>query len=186
MQTIFYPGATNQPCQAAYGISIIRDHFGARADIVVIDSRKAELHHTPLIHTPLGRDLVLNKILMIDLLGIRVDLLRFFVIADAESSNGMIGYEYPIKLDFEDYQRKGNPVTVRNARPSSLKGWLRYLLGFYVKTVFALNRDVVGGRATVKSDLGQVRQLTVAESSGLLTAVGYHPRWAYPGLRLVS
>jgi hypothetical protein len=186
MQMIVYPGNANQPCQAEYGIAITRDASTTRADIVVIDSHKADFHHTALIHHQCSRDHVLNKILSVDLMGIRVDLLRFFVIADAESSDGMIGYEYPIKLDFEDYQRKGNPVQVRGVAPTSLKGWLRYALGFYVKTVTALNRDVVGGRVTVKTERDQVRQLPAAESKSLLAAVGYQPQWAYSGLRIVS
>ena len=186
MQIMLYPGAEQQPCQVDYGISINADSAGARAHIVVIDSHKADFHHTALIHHQCSRDHVLNKILSVDLLGIRVDLLRFFVIADAESSDGMIGYEYPITLDFEDYQRKGNPVQVRGVAPTSLKGRLRYALGFYVKTVTALNRDVVGGRVTVKTERDQVRQLPAAESKSLLAAVGYQPRWAYSGLRIVS
>src|SRR5664280_346559 len=117
MQMIVYPGNANQPCQAEYGIAITRDASTTRADIVVIDSHKADFHHTALIQHQCSRDHVLNKILSVDLMGIRVDLLRFFVIADAESSDGMIGYEYPIKLDFEDYQRKGNPVQVRGVAP---------------------------------------------------------------------
>jgi hypothetical protein len=173
MQRIVYPGAVNQPCQAEYGISITRDDSGARADIVVIDSREAGPHHTPLIHTPLGRDLLLNKVLSTDLQGIRLDLMRFFVIVDAGSRFGMTGYEYPIRLDLEDYQRKGHPIQVRDVAPTSLKGWLKHLLGFYVKTVSVLNRDVVGGRASVRAGVEKVRALTAAESSALMTAVGY-------------
>jgi hypothetical protein len=173
MRAILYPGAANQPCQVDYGVSITRDDAAARANIVVIDSRDGDPHHTPILNTPAGRDLILNKILSTDLQSIRIDLTRFFVLVDAGPRLGINGYEYRINLDFEDYQRKGHPVLVRNVVPTSLKGWLKYLLGFYVKTVTALNRDVVGGRATVKAGLDKVRVLTDAESRALVTAVGY-------------
>ena len=48
MQMIVYPGNASQPCQAEYGIAITRDASTTRADIVVIDSHKADLHHTAL------------------------------------------------------------------------------------------------------------------------------------------
>lgn len=188
MQMIVYPGAANQPCQAEYGVSITRDHAGARADIVVIDSGEAGPSHTALFDASIGRDLVLNKILSTDLKDIRIDLVRFFVIVDAESSFGMRGYEFPITLDFEDYQRKGNPVEVQEVIPTSPKGWLRYVLGFTVKRVSALNRDVMGGCATVTTDLTKVRHVTAAEARLLLTAIGYRGRWfqgARKGLRLI-
>jgi hypothetical protein len=140
MRMIVYPGETNQPCQAEYGISITRGLSGTRTDIVVIDSAEAGRHHTPLLDTHAGRDLVLNKILSSDLQGIGLDLMRFFVITDPESPFGMKGYEFPIQLDVEDYRRKGNPIGVQEVAPTSIKGWLRYVLGFYVKKVSALNR----------------------------------------------
>jgi hypothetical protein len=98
----------------------------------------------------------------------------------------MTGYEFPIQLDVEDYRRKGNPVQIEDVLPTLIKGWLRYVLGFYVKRESVLKRDVVGGCATVNTDVGQVRHVTAAEARLLLTAVGYRGRWAYPGLRLVS
>jgi hypothetical protein len=186
MQMIVYPGNANQPCQAEYGIAITRDASTTRADIVVIDSAEARPHHTPLLETHAGRDLVLNKILSTDLQGIGLDLMRFFVIADAESPSETTGYEFPIQLDVEDYRRKGNPVQIQDVVPTSIKSWLRYVLAFYVKRVSVLKRDVVGGCATVKTDVERRRQVTAAEARLLLTAVGYRARWAYPGLRLVS
>jgi hypothetical protein len=183
---IVYPGDANQPCQAEYGISITRDPSTTRADIVVIDSREAGPHHTPLIDTDLGRDVMLNKILSTDLQGIRLDLMRFFVIVDAESPSEMTGYEFPIQqLDDEDYRRKGNPVQIQDVVPTSIKGWLRYMLGFYVKRESVMKRDVVGGCATAKTDIERRRPVTAAEARLLLTAVGYQARWRYTGLRLV-
>ena len=165
MQMIFYPGDVNQPCQAEYGIAITREPSITRVDIVVIDPREAGLHQSSLLNTDLSRDLVLNKIFLIDLLGIRIDFMRFFVIVDAESPFGMDGY--------------------KKVAPTSIKGWLRYVLGFHVKRVSALSRDVVGGCATVKTDPEHVRHMTAAEARLLLTAVGYQARWTYRGLRLV-
>jgi hypothetical protein len=185
VQMIFYPGDVNQPCQAEYGIAITREPSITRVDIVVIDPREAGLHQSSLLNTDLSRDLVLNKIFLIDLLGIRIDFMRFFVIVDAESPFGMDGYEFPVRLDFEDYRQKGNPVQIKKVAPTSIKGWLRYVLGFHVKRVSALSRDVVGGCATVKTDPEHVRHMTAAEARLLLTAVGYQARWTYRGLRLV-
>jgi hypothetical protein len=185
MQVIVYPGNANQSCRAEYGISIARNLSGTRTDIVVIDSAEAGLHHTPLFDAHAGRDLVLNKILSTDLQGIGLDLMRFFVIVDAESPFGMKGYEFPIQLDVEDYRRRGNPVQIQDVVPTSIKSWLRYVLGFYEKRESVLKRDVVGGCATVKTDVERRRQVTAAEARLLLTAVGYQARWRYPGLRLV-
>ena len=184
MQLIIYPGAANQPCQAEYGISITDDPSGARADIVVIDAGEAAAHMA-LVDASHGLDLVLNKILATDLQGIRIDLVRFFVIAGTDSPSGRKGYELPIRLDFEDYQRKGNPVEIQSVMPTSLKGWLRYVLGFYVKRVSASNRNVVGGCANVTTGLERARPVTAAEARLLLTAVG-RPLGIPRALRLVS
>jgi hypothetical protein len=186
MQMIVYPGDANQPCQAEYGIAITRDPSTTRADIIVIDSREAGPNHTPLIDTDLGRDVMLNKILSTDLQGVRLDLMRFFVIVDAESPSEMTGYEFPIQLDDEDYRRKGNPVQIEDVVPTSIKSWFRHVLGFYVKRESVLKRDVVGGCATVKTDIERRRPVTAAEARLLLAAVGYQARWMYQGLRLVS
>ena len=185
MQMIVYPGNANQPCQAEYGIAITRDASTTRADIVVIESAEARPHHTPLLETHAGRDLVLNKILSTDLQGIGLDLMRFFVIIDAESPSETTGYEFPIQLDVEDYRRQGNPVQIKDVPPTSIKSWLRYMLGFYVNRVSVMNRDVVGGCATVKTNVERRRQVTAPEARLLLTAAGYQARWRYPGPRLV-
>ena len=152
------PGERNRPCQAEYGIAITRDLSGARADIVVIDLAEAGLQHTPLLDAQTSRDLVLNKILSTDLRGIRLDLTRFFVIVDTESPTEMTGYEFPIQLDVDDYRRKGNPVQIRDVVPTSINSWLRYVLGFYEKRVSVMNRDVVGGCATAKTDVERRRR----------------------------
>src|ERR1019366_6185998 len=103
-----------------------------------------------MLETHAGRDLVLNKILSTDLQGIGLDLMRFFVIMDAESPSETTGCEFPIQLDVEDYRRKGNPVQIQDVVPTSIKSWLRDVLGFYVKRASVLKQDVVGGCANVK------------------------------------
>jgi hypothetical protein len=187
MQTIFYPGYLNQPCQAQYGIAIRSDENGPCADIVVIESSgESGQHHTSLLDTAAGRNLLLNKILATDLRGVELNRTRFFVISDPELPFDLLGHEFPMVLDFEDYLRKGNPVEVREVLPTSIKGWLRYFLGFYVKTASALKRDVVGGCAIVATDRRPVRKVKAAEARSLVTAVGYRAWWASQGLRLVS
>jgi hypothetical protein len=181
---IVYPGEMNQPCQAEYGISITRGLLGTRSDIVVVDSAEGGRHHTPLIDADIGRDIVLNKILSTDLQGVRLDQVRFFIVVNAESPFEMSGYEFPIQLDMEDYRRQGNSAQIEDVIPTSIKGWLRYALGFYVKRESVMKRDVVGGCAIVKTDQRR-RHVTAAEARLILTAVGYPARWRYPGLRLV-
>jgi hypothetical protein len=122
---------------------------------------------------------VLNKILSTDLRGIRLDLTRFFVIVDTESPTEMTGYEFPIQLDVDDYRRKGNPVQIRDVVPTSINSWLRYVLGFYEKRVSVMNRDVVRGCATVKTDVERRRRVVAAEARLVLTAVGYQARWRW-------
>jgi hypothetical protein len=151
---IFYPGDVNQPCQAEYGIAITREPSITRVDIVVIDPREAGLHQSSLLNTDLSRDLVLNKIFLIDLLGIRIDFMRFFVIVDAESPFGMDGYEFPVRLDFEDYRQKGNPVQIKKVAPTSIKGWLRYVLGFHVSVRIEPGR---GGRVRNRQNRPRAR-----------------------------
>jgi hypothetical protein len=140
---------------------------------------RAQRQHTPLLDTQASRDLVLNKILSTDLRGIRLDLTRFFVIVDTEAPTEMTGYEFPIQLDVDDYRRKGNPVQIRDVVPTSINSWLRYVLGFYEKRVSVMNRDVVGGCATVTTDVERRRRVVAAEARLVLTAVGYQARWRW-------
>jgi hypothetical protein len=187
MQTIFYPGYLNQPCQAQYGIAISRDEDGARADIVVIESSgESGQHHTSLLDTAAGRNLLLNKILATDLRGVELNRTRFFVISDPESPFDLLGHEFPMVMNFADYERRGNPVEVKAVRPSSIKEWIAFGLGCYWKSVSALNSNVVGGCAMVETDRRPVRRVMAEEARALVIAAGYRARWAYPGLRLVS
>jgi hypothetical protein len=187
MQTIFYPGHLNQPCQAQYGIAIRRDEEGAHADIVVIESSgESGQHHTSLLDTDAGRNLLLNKVLSTDLQGVELNRTRFFVISDPELPVGMTGHEFSMVLNFEDYQRKGNPVEVKAVRPSSIKEWVAFGLGFSWKSVSPLNSNVVGGCASVETDRRPVRRVTAEEARALVIAAGYRARWAYRGLQLVE
>src|ERR1039458_5225493 len=111
--------------------------------------------------------------------------MRFFVIMDAESPSETTGYEFPIQLDVEDYRRQGNPVQIKDVPPTSIKSWLRHMLGVYVNRVSVMNRDALAGGSPVMTNVERRRQVTAAEARLLLTAAGYQARWRYPGPRLV-
>ena len=156
MQKIIYPGHNHQPCEAEYGISVDRhaaDH--PRADIVVVDSRESTLRHTSLVHHQPSRDALLNKILRTDLVGVRIDRVRFFVIPDLDAFAGLRGWEFPITVDLEDYKRAGNPVRVEKLCPRPLLGRVLFCFGFHIKRETVLYQDVVGGCPLCQCDLRQ-------------------------------
>ncbi len=180
MQMIFYPGNTDQPCRAEYGISISRDQSIESANIVVINSRRAGLGSS-LWNTQEGRDIVLNKILANELKGVRTRFVRFFVLVEAEAPIWMTGIELPIRLDFNDYIKKGNPYEVQRVAAPGLIGRLRYLVGCGQKKFSFLGQHVLGGCADFYTDFEQRRQLPREEITALCAAVGYQrARKEYP------
>jgi len=169
MQVIFYPGSINQICRAQYGIAIRDDESITSVNIVVINSPRA----APLWTSRVGRDLVLNRILTNELLGIRMESVRFFVLADTEAPGRMTGIELSIKLDLNDYMKNGNPYQIRRVAVPSLLGRLRHLVGMGQKTISFWSGHVLGGCAYFYVDFEQCRHLPPEEIGALCAAVGY-------------
>jgi hypothetical protein len=172
MQLIFYPGSVNQVAQAEYGVLIRHENSIARADVVVINSPRTGLGAS-LWNSQIGRDVVLNKILANELKGVRTQFIRIFLLVDLEAPGWMRGIELPIRLDINDYIKKGNPCEVRRVAAPGLMGWLRHLAGLGNKKLSFLGRDVLGGCANFYTDLEQRRHLPPEEITALCAAVGY-------------
>jgi hypothetical protein len=172
MQLIFYPDSDNQVAQAEYGVVIRHENSIARADVVVINSHGAGLGAS-LWNSQAGRDLVLNRILANELKGIRVQFIRFFVLVDLEAPGWMRGIELPIRLDINDYMRKGNPHEIQRVAAPGLLGWLRHLAHFGKKRISFWGGHVQGGCADFYTDFEQRRHLPPEEITALCAAVAY-------------
>lgn len=172
MQMIFYPDDQGEPCRAEYGIIMGHDRDSARADIVVVNSRRMGLCSS-LWNMARARDSVLNQILRKDLLGIRVDLVRFFSVVDADASIPLKGMELPIRLDWADYKKQGGKYQVERIAAPTFIGRVLNMFGLYAKKVRAVNADVVGGCANFHADFENRRGLLPQELDELCEAVGY-------------
>jgi hypothetical protein len=172
MQLIFYPGSVNQVAQAEYGVLIRHENTIARADVVVINSPWASLGAS-LWNSQVGRDVVLNSILANELKGIHTQFIRFFLLVDLEAPGWMRGIELPIRLDINDYMRKGNPHEVQRVATPGLLGWLRHLAGFGQKRISFWGGHVQGGCANFSTNFEQRRHLSPEEITALCAAVGY-------------
>ena len=172
MKTIFYPsGHGNTTAQAYYGIAVRRDQDPTQTDIVLINSHRFGIHS--LWNSDHGRNVVLNKILATDLAGIATRCVRFFVLIDTDKHHPMHGLEFRIRLDVDDYKRKGNPYfapTLRDRLQSLLSGG-----SFHVPCSW-LTRDVVGGCARFFTEFHQNRHVPEEEMEELCAAVGYPRR----------
>jgi hypothetical protein len=185
MQTIFYPGHQGEPCRAEYGIIVSRDRDTARADIVVVNSRRVGWD-IPLWNSARARDSVLNQILRNDLLGIRVDLVRFFSVLDADASTGRKGIELPIRLDFADYKKQGGGYRMERITAPTFVGRVLNMLGLSATKVWTLNTDVVGGCARFHADFANRRELLPQEIDELCESVGYQLQIGRPKLSVVK
>jgi hypothetical protein len=148
------------------------------------NSRRAGLG-TSLVNSQQGRDIVLKKILANELQGVRVEFVRYFILADTDVPGWMAGFEVPIRLDFDDYKNKGNRYHVERLAARSRLGRVLNLVGFGKKAFSYCARDVVGGCATFHTDFDQRRQMPQEEIRTLCAAVGYQgkrvglPDWRF-------
>ena len=170
MQTIIYPGFDHQPCQALYGIVNHRDQ--ARSDIVLINTPRLG-PVTSLWNTQEGRDLVLNRILASDLQGVGTQYIRFFVFIDSGGADGMRGIEFPMRLDFVDYKKKGHPYEVERVAAPTRVGRVLNLLGLRQLKFWVHDRYLVAGCADFRSDFERQRHVLAEEIAALCAAVGY-------------
>lgn len=175
MKTMFYPGAHGMTGQAFVGIAVRHEGMIARTDIIVINSSRLG-PATSLVNTDAGRDILLNKILATDLQGVRTEFVRFFVLYDGGKPHPMHGLELPIRLDFADYKKNGNPYE----GPSLLQRLL-YRAGFGQLTFSYWSGHVLGGCAKFYTDFEERRHVPEEEMNELCAAVGYqHKRKGIP------
>jgi hypothetical protein len=172
VKQIFYAGNDRQPCAAEYAIVVDSSGSIQRAHIVVVQSSQKGIW-TSLYNTDEGRNNVLNRILVQDLLGVRVEFLTFNIILDL--STRMEGFRLPIRLNWDDYLRKGNPYRARFSLTSDFKRFFLQLFRRESREVSIWSGHVVGGCAEFYTDLMDPDRysLDIHEASKLLEQAGY-------------
>lgn len=175
IKEIFFPGNDRQPCAAKYGINIDHSQGIARADVIVIQtSRKGSAAMgTSLYNTDDGRNIILNKILETDLRGVRVEFVNFYVILDLE--HRLEGLKLPVRLDFEDYMRRGNPYGTESIPADNLAGKVLQWIGKGDKAYTYHSIYVQGGCANFYTDLMDEERVpvTLDKATELFQAIGY-------------
>ncbi|WP_179298247.1 hypothetical protein [Mesorhizobium carmichaelinearum] len=141
----------------------------ARADIVLV---RRHGHEASFLNGNIGRDKVLNRILINDLNGVRLDWIRLFVLHE-KTPAGAAGrpdfYAIEIKdivLDIDDYVAKGNPCTVRR------RNLIWRLFTGVSQDVSYWSGHIVGGCARFSTSLENARQLDNAEIESLSLRIG--------------
>ncbi len=172
MKQIFYAGNDRQPCAAEYAIVVDNSGSIQRAHIVVVQSSQKGIW-TSLYNTDEGRNNVLNRILVQDLLGVRIEFLTFNIILDL--STRMEGFRLPIRLNWADYMSKGNPYRSNFSLVSGFKRFFLQLFRRENREVSIWSGHVVGGCAEFYTDLMDPDRypLDIHEASKLLEQTGY-------------
>ncbi|WP_054086397.1 hypothetical protein [Pseudomonas syringae] len=175
VKEVFFPGNDRQPCLARYGIKIDPDHGIARAEIVVIQTNREgyPAMGTSLYNTEDGRNIILNKILETDLRGVRVEFVSFYVILDLE--HRLEGLKLPIRMDFEDYIKRGNPYGVESLPAENIAGKVMQWIGKGDKAYVYHSIHVQGGCAKFYTDLMDEQRESVStdKAKELFQAIGY-------------
>lgn len=172
MKQIIFPGNYLQPCEAQYEIIFEDggDSFTRNAHIVVVQSSGGN-SGTSLINTDEGRDNILNRILSHDLNGVRVEFVTFSLIYVANGSSH--GFRFPIRLDMDDYVKRGNPHDVTDVPSSDLRSALLNLIGKGGKQYSVWTYNIVGGCARFFLEFDEREHLSQSEVARLLAAVKY-------------
>ncbi len=172
MKQIFYAGNHRQPFVAEYAIVVDDSDWTQRAHIVVVQSSQKGVW-TSLYNTDEGRNSVLNRILVQELSGVRIEFLTFNIILDLSSR--MEGLRLPIRLNRRDYIAKGNVYRTRFFPALNLKTMLLQLLHKHHRQTSIWSGHVVGGCAEFYTDLmdPERHQLDIIEASKLLEKAGY-------------
>lgn len=172
MKQIFYAGNSCQPCVAEYAVVIDDSESIQRAQIVVVQSSRKGVW-TSLYNTDEGRDNILNRILALELPGVRVEFLSFTIILDL--STHMEGLRLPIRVDWDDYINKGNPYRSRLVPTFNIKSLWLQVINRRNREKSMWSGHVVGGCARFYTELmdPQRHALDVVEASKLLERVGY-------------
>lgn len=171
MKQIIFPGNFLQPCEAQYEIIFDEgDSYTRNAHIVVVQSSGGN-SGTSLINTDEGRDNILNRILSHDLNGVRVEFVTFSLIYVANGSSH--GFRFPIRLDMDDYVKRGNPHDVTDVPSSDLRSALLNLIGKGGKQYSVWTYNIVGGCARFFQEFDKREHLSQSEVDRLLAAVNY-------------
>lgn len=177
MQQVFYPGHAGQPFVGEYAIAIDDSDMFPRADIVLVSRRT----HGPasFLQGSIGRDTVLNRILLNDLNGIRLQWIRLLVLVEEVPVCGrppqFRGVEITdIILDTDDFVARGNPCTVRR------RNILSRLLTGVSQEISYWSGHVVGGCAKFSTSLQNARQLSQTEIETLCARIGLTPPTTEP------
>ena len=150
MLTPIYFAGVMGPCEAQYGIHIERDTL----HIIVIQSKFG----TSLWNDAEGRNRILNAVLDRNVVGIRIDQIRYHIILDTKT-NGMLGIELPIHLDHDDYRARGGR--------GRTKGWLRRTFGVW-------SHDAVAGSGRCYVDFDERSGLPAGMIERFCSVLGYY------------
>lgn len=170
IKNIIFPSVHRTPCVAKYGVSVSSFDNTQRANIVVIQSAKfCEAGPICLHYSDEGVNSILNRVLASDLHGVRVEFITFTIIT--EQHNKLRGWRLPIRLDFEDYQSRGNvcwdqiaPITNGDLLSSINKDG----------SITSFRRtDIVGGCANFYTVSEEGVAISHNEIKRLLGSVGY-------------
>ncbi|MEA1765918.1 hypothetical protein U2237_30120 [Pseudomonas syringae pv. tomato] len=128
---------------------------------------------TSLYNTEDGRNIILNKILETDLRGVRVEFVSFYVILDLE--HRLEGLKLPIRMDFEDYMKRGNPYGVESLPAENIAGKVMQWIGKGDKAYVYHSIHVQGGCAKFYTDLMDEQRESVStdRAKELFQAIGY-------------
>ncbi|MER8458310.1 hypothetical protein NKH24_19780 [Mesorhizobium sp. M1300] len=178
MKQVFYPGHAGQPCVGEYAIAVDDSGSFPRADIVLISRR--EHGGASFLQGNIGRDTVLNRILMDDLSGIRLQWVRLFVLVEKSAPAptplpAFKGLEITdIILDTDDFIAKGNPCTVRR------RNFFSRLFTGVSSEISYWSGHIVGGCARFSTSLENSRHLDQTEIETLCTRIGLRTPAAKP------
>ena len=121
---IIDPGPDREPRALKYRIAFFQDG-SPTATHAVIHLVQCDPNDPPPDHLEVALDLLLNRIVERELVGIRIDRIRFVLETDGSF------FEYPIEYSAADFQKRGNPVAVKGAGKKQV--------------LHIESRDVVGG-----------------------------------------
>lgn len=162
----FFPGNAREPGPVEYYIIPAIDNHIRRAIVFV---RQSSGPGTSYINNDEGRDILINSIIETDLKGVRIEFIR--VIFALESDDGQVfntAHEFRIRVDLDDYTRKGNPHKIRTIRKSNR---IVDMFSSRTKELGVYSRDIVAGSVRVFTDFEERRSLAYDEVKELYLSV---------------
>ena len=120
---VVYPGPDREPRVLKYRIAFLDE--SPLTPHVIIHLVQCDPKDPPPDYLEAALDVILNRIVENEFIGVRVDRLHFVLETDAAF------FEYPIEYSADDFQKRGNPVIVNGTGKK--------------RTLHIESRDVVGG-----------------------------------------